>query len=75
MTLGAYRLVFVALILFASVQAVMTEAQHVIFVAAAEIAGALLLLWRRSQLIGAGVLLAVFATVEALHVAQGQWPT
>jgi len=43
--------------------------------AAVEIAGALLLLWRRTQWLGAPLLLVVFAGAQALEAAAGSYPT
>jgi hypothetical protein len=76
--LTAYRTAFVALILAASVQALLAghEGRHnIVPLAAAEIVGAAALLWRRTQLPGACVLLGVFAVAQVLAALQGHWPT
>jgi hypothetical protein len=36
---------------------------------------ALILCWRRTQWLGAGLLLLVFACAQVLHAMQGEWPT
>jgi hypothetical protein len=76
--LGLYRLVFVTLIIIASAQALVMAhevAHHVAPLATAEIAGALMLSWRKTQLAGAGLLVCVFAGAEAVSIVQGIWPT
>jgi hypothetical protein len=76
--LAAYRVTFVALLSVASIQALLAghEGGHNIApLAAAEIVGAAALLWRRTQLPGACVLLAVFAVAQALSALAGHWPT
>lgn len=74
--LGAYRAIFCALILIASIQ---TLAQplphHAVLLPGVEIAAALLLLWRRMQWIGAASLLAVFAAAQAVAATDGEYPT
>ena len=77
-TLAAYRAGFVALMVAASVQALLAahEGRHnIVPLAAAEIVGAVALLWRRTQLLGACVLLAVFAVAQVLSAREGRWPT
>jgi hypothetical protein len=76
--LAAYRAGFVALIWLASIQALLAghEGGHnIVPLAAAEIVGAAALLWRRTQLPGACVLLGVFAVAQVLSALQGRWPT
>jgi hypothetical protein len=76
--LSIYRAIFVALIVVASVQALLAghEGGHnIVPLAAAEIAGAVALLWRRSRLAGACVLLGVFALAQVLSALGGRWPT
>ena len=76
--LAAYRVTFVALLSCASVQALLAgnEGGHnIVPLAAAEIVGAVALLWRRTQLPGACVLLAVFAVAQVLSALAGHWPT
>jgi hypothetical protein len=76
--LAAYRAAFVALILAASVQALLAghEGGHnIVMLAAAEIVGAAALLWRRTQLPGACLLLGVFAVAQVLSALAGRWPT
>ena len=76
-TLAAYRLIFSALLIVASVQTLLAAGGHraVVLLAATEIAGALILCWRRAQWLGAGVLLLVFACAQVLSALQGVWPT
>ena len=40
---------------------------------AAEIAGALMLGWRTTQLVGAGLLILIFAGAQIISVVQGSW--
>lgn len=74
--LAGYRGVFSTLIVVASIQTLLAApGHHVVLLPAAEIAGALLLLWRRAQWIGAALLLAVFAGAQAISAAEGRYPT
>jgi hypothetical protein len=76
--LAVYRAIFVTLIVVASLQALLAGhegAHHIVPLAAAEIAGAVALLWRRTQLPGACLLLAVFALAQVLSALDGRWPT
>ena len=75
--LAAYRLIFSILIAVASLQSLLAapEDHAVVPLAATEIAGALLLLWRRTQWLGAGVLLVVFACAQLLSALHGEWPS
>ena len=75
--LALYRLTFSALILIASVQTLLAEhGDHpVMLLAGTEIAGALMLCWRRAQWLGAGLLLIVFCGAQVLSAMQGEWPT
>ena len=74
--LAAYRVTFSTLIVVASIQTLAeSPAHHVVLLAAAEIAGALMLLWRRAQWVGAAVLLVVFATAQVLSAVEGEYPT
>ncbi len=76
--LGLYRVVFVALLSVASLQTIMVgrEGGHIVApLAASEIAAALALLWRPTRLLGACVLLGVFAVAQVLAALQGEWPT
>jgi NADH:ubiquinone oxidoreductase subunit 6 (subunit J) len=76
-TLAAYRLIFSALIIVASLQTLLaTQGDHaVMLLAGTEIAGALVLCWRRTQWLGAGLLLVVFACAQLMSVMHGEWPT
>jgi len=76
-TLTVYRLTFSALITVASVQTLLTARGDlaVVLLAGTEIAGALILCWRRTQWLGAGLLLIVFACAQVLSALQGEWPT
>lgn len=69
----AYRIVFAALIAVASIATLASHEHGVAFFAGVEIAGALLFVWRRIQIIGAILLLLVFASAEAVAIAQGQF--
>jgi hypothetical protein len=51
------------------------DRHNVVPLAAAEIVAATALLWRRTQLPGACVLLGVFAVAQVLSALQGRWPT
>ena len=75
--MAAYRLIFAALITVASLQTLFTERAHhgAALLASAEVAGALMLCWRRTQWPGAGLLLVVFACAQVLSAMQGEWPT
>src|SRR5438094_963078 len=74
--LAAYRAIFGTLIVVASIQTlVAAPAHHVALPAAVEIAAALMLMWRRTQWVGASVLLAVFACAQVLSAVEGAYPT
>jgi uncharacterized membrane protein YphA (DoxX/SURF4 family) len=74
--LGIYRVVFCALIVIASAQTLIAEpAHHVIALATAEIIGALLLVWPRTQRPGAVLLLLVFAMAQVMAASEGEYPT
>jgi hypothetical protein len=75
--LAAYRLIFSALIAAASLQTLRAApGDHaVVLLAATEIAGALILLWRRTQWLGAAVLLVVFACAQLMSAMHGEWPS
>jgi hypothetical protein len=80
MTLGGilttYRLVFSVLIVVASMQTLLgAPAHHVILLPAAEVLGALLLLWRRAQWLGLSLLLGVFSCAQLISAAAGSYPT
>ena len=76
-TLTVYRVIFSALLTVASVQTLLAARgdRAVMLLAGTEIAGALILCWRRAQWLGAGVLLLVFACAQVLSALQGEWPT
>ena len=75
--LALYRLVFSVLIIAASVQTLLAaHGDHaVLLLAATEIAGALILCWRRAQWLGAGLLLIVFGCAQLVSALHGEWPT
>ncbi len=74
--LAAYRAIFGTLIVVASLQSLIAgRAHHLVLLAAAEIAGALLLMWRRAQCVGAALLLAVFACAQVISAFEGEYPT
>lgn len=72
--LRSYRWVFVFLIVAGSLEAFGSHEHAANTLAATEIAGALLLVWRKTQIVGAGLLLAVFAFAQILSATNGQWP-
>jgi len=51
------------------------RAIFVALLAAVEIAGALMLMWRRTQWVGAAALLLVFAGAQVLSAIEGEYPT
>src|SRR5215470_16242365 len=75
--LTVYRLVFSTLIVIASLQTLLAahEQHGVVLLAGTEIAGALILCWRRTQAFGAALLLVVFASAQVMSAMQGEWPT
>jgi hypothetical protein len=75
--LALYRLLFSALIIVASVQTLLAaHGDHaMVLLAGTEIAGALILCWRRTQWLGACLLLGVFAFAQVISAMQGDWPT
>lgn len=74
--LVAYRLAFCVLIIIASAHSLVAEhAHHIRLLAAAEIAGALLLVWNKTQLAGVTLLLLVFAAAQAIAATEGEYPT
>ncbi len=75
--LALYRLIFSALLIVASVQTIIAaHSEHaVLLLAGSEIVGAVALCWRRTQWIGAGLLLIVFACAQLMTALQGEWPT
>jgi hypothetical protein len=74
--LAAYRVIFSALIVVASLQTLAAHPAHqVVLLAAVEIAGALMLAWRRAQWVGGAVLLAVFACAQIMSALDGEYPT
>jgi hypothetical protein len=76
--LAIYRFAFGALIIIASLQAVIAgreDAHHIVPLATAEVVGAVMLIWRRTQSIGACLLLGVFACAQVISVLDGKWPT
>lgn len=73
--LKIYRWVFAALLVIAGVHvltAAHASARHAMPLAVAEMIGAVLLVSRRTQAVGAALLLGVFAAAFAL---QRSWPT
>jgi ABC-type uncharacterized transport system permease subunit len=74
--LTAYRVSFCALIVAASAQTLVTaSSHHIVALAVVEIAGALLLAWRRTHWVGAALLLAVFACAQVISAIEGNYPT
>jgi hypothetical protein len=74
---SAYRLFYCLLIIVASLQTLAGEPQtaHAVALARAEIAGALLLGWWRTQWLGLTVLLLVFAGAQLMAAMAATWPT
>jgi hypothetical protein len=75
--LGAYRAIFVAVIIALSVQTAMHAKRltdHHFWLAAIEVIAALLLLPRRTQQLGLGLLLAVISVVAIHDLATGELP-
>ncbi|SRR5581483_3313220 len=76
--LKLYRWIFAILIMVASAQTLMFAGEvhrHVALLAAIEIVGALLLMGRRTQWVGACVLFIVFACAQVMSALQGEWAT
>ena len=75
--LTVYRLIFITLITVSSVQTLLAaHGEHaVVLLTGTEIAGALMICWHRTQWLGAGLLLIVFACAQLLSAMQGEWPT
>jgi hypothetical protein len=75
--MAAYRLIFSTLITLASLQTLLAAQgdRAVVLLAGTEIAGALILCWRRTQWLGAGLLLIVFASAQLMSAMHGEWPT
>jgi len=74
--LAVYRMIFCALIAVASIQALAgRQPHHAVALAVVEIAGALLLSWRRTQWVGAAALLLVFTAAQVVSAVEGDYPT
>ncbi len=73
--LASYRLAFAAILLVASVLTIAGPEHDAVALAAAEIAGIAFFVWRRSQHLGAAILLGVFAFAESVSISRGQLPT
>jgi hypothetical protein len=74
--LFAYRVIFCALLVMASIQTLAgRHPHHAVPLAVVEIAAALLLLWRRTQWIGAAALLVVLAAAQILSAVEGEYAT
>ena len=74
--LAAYRLIFCALIVVASLQTLAQRLpHHAVLLAVVEIAAALMLMWRGTQWVGAAALLVVLAAAQVLSALQGEYPT
>jgi hypothetical protein len=72
--LAAYRWLFAALIIAASAQTLIAEhAHHALLLASAEIVGALFFVCWRTELRGAGLLLAVFTVAQAIAMLGNRW--
>jgi len=76
--LAVYRLIFSALIVVASLQALIAAhagAHHMPALASIEIGGALLLGFRRTQWLGACLLLGVFVGAQLITAFEGKYPS
>jgi len=74
--LAAYRATFCTLIVVGSTQTLVARPAHdTLWLAAVEIAGALIFIWRRAELLGASLLLAVFACAQVISALEGSYPT
>ena len=65
-----YRFVFAGLLAVATVQTMFAEHDAMVL-AAIELVAILLFLWRRTELLGAGLLVVLFAFAEVLTAAHG----
>ncbi len=73
--MAAFRGLFCALLVIASLQTVLGTAHgHAALLAAAEVLGALLLAVRRTQWLGAWLLLAVFSCAQIAAALASAWP-
>lgn len=75
--LAGYRHLFCALLVVASIQALLAHGQaheHAAVLAAAEALGAALLWLRRTQWLGACVLLAAFTCAQIAAAHASEWP-
>jgi hypothetical protein len=82
--LAAFRIVFVAFIVFASAEALLAAGtiassahlavSHVLVLASAEIVAALSLLWRRTERAAAIALILIFAIAAVLDARAGDIP-
>lgn len=75
--LAGYRHLFCALLVIASFQALLTPGQehaHLKLLAVAEAIGAVLLVWRRTQWLGAWTLLLVFSCAQIAAARAAEWP-
>ena len=76
--LASYRVTFGALIIVASLQTLLAaqpDGHGVMLLAGVEIAGALILMWHRTQWLGACLLLGVFGVAQVMSARAGEWPT
>lgn len=74
--LALYRVTFSTLIVVASLQTLAAQPPHpVVLLAAVEVGGALMLTWRKTQWVGAAVLLLVFAGAQVISALEGDYPT
>lgn len=75
--LAGYRYLFCALLVMASAQALLVSGHahvHAALLGAVEAGGALLLLARRTQWLGACTLLAVFSCAQIAAARASEWP-
>ncbi len=75
--LAGYRYLFCALLVLASAQTLLTEGQehpHVALLAVVEVSGAVLLVRRRTQWLGAWLLLVVFSCAQIAAARASEWP-
>ncbi len=77
MVLAGYRYLFCVLLIIASAQALLTagpEHAHVALLGLVEAIGAVLLMVRRTQWLGAWTLLAVFSCAQTAAARASEWP-
>jgi hypothetical protein len=75
--LAAYAVVFSLFIIWASLRTAINPGPHDVgirYLAVAEIAGAILFVWRKTRFLGLVILLAVFAIAAVVELHLREWP-